>query len=147
MFYVFSSYGFGYGLLPNVKVYQGQTFDYGWRRKLGLRFNTCKCCNHFCQITYLCFSESPNFINLKNSKSYKSTRISWLLTAPKCPKYPRCQILFHKKSSLLCRFLLEGLCSTLSEKGRTRYLLKWFLRASHIFKLILFSSKTWIYTL
>ena len=42
MFYNFLSYGFGYGLRPKAEVFQGWTFGYGRRWKLGLRSNTAK---------------------------------------------------------------------------------------------------------
>ena len=38
----FGSYGFGYGLRPKAEVFQGRTFGYGRRWKLGLRSNTAK---------------------------------------------------------------------------------------------------------
>ena len=40
MFYIFLTYGFGYGLRPKAEVFQGRTFGYGRRWKLHLRINT-----------------------------------------------------------------------------------------------------------
>ena len=40
MFYIFLTYGFGYGLRPKAEVFQGRTFGYGRRWKLHLRSNT-----------------------------------------------------------------------------------------------------------
>ena len=42
MFYIFLSYGFGYGLRPEAEVFQDRTFCYSRRWKLHVRSNTDK---------------------------------------------------------------------------------------------------------
>ena len=81
MFYIFLTYGFGYGLRPKAEDFQGRTFGYGRSWKLRLRSNTGNIFKCYL-VSYLAFTKSckTNSVDVFPMYNMQSTLISnWYL--------------------------------------------------------------------
>ena len=91
----FGSYGFGYGLRPKAEVFQGWTFGYGRRWKLGLQSNTAKR-HHQIKIRR---STLWMFIRRKNYKM-QLLSLKWIKSYNKRCKCWNCDLIFTANISL-----------------------------------------------